>query len=469
MSEDKNVCHRCIGELYIKKLIKAKGNKESNCSYCEKPLRNISIDELAEKVHEMFDLHYSLTESDYHYDRTGAYANEVIQGELDVDDVISEDIFQSLQENYNDHHGIDRIYDEDYGYEKIKVRRDDFDRKWEEITKSLKEEARFFNHSAKTFLDDLFIDIHTQTTGSSDAVIKTLDTESVLYRARVFNSKDVLLEALSQPERKLGPPRSEDAKAGRMNALGVPVFYGATSPEIAMAEVRPAVGSHVVIARFSPLRNLRILDLSALKSLIHTEGSKFDPENLKKTQKIRFLKTLSYKLTIPVLAEVKGHEYLITQAVSEYLGLSSDYNLDGISFHSTQIEINQAGKRDRSIVLFNKSATVEYGNKSDTIRNYRVTLDDIEYDDGQPIITSDPKIRLLVKGKKGFLSLPSWHPRNRKTSEILKLDVGNLEVHKITGVSYSKESIKLEQGEDIIENGLIDGEIEPKNLDNYSY
>lgn len=465
MSESKNVCHRCIGELYIKKLIRAKGNKENNCSYCGKSLRNIRIDDLAAKVHEMFNLHYSLTEFDSYYDRTGPDANEVIQEELEVDDVISEDIFQSLQNNYNDHHEIDRIYDEDYGYEKITVRGDDFDRKWEEITKSLREEARFFNQSAKEFLDDLFSDIHTQVTGNSDAVIKDLGTETVLYRARVFHSKDAVLEALSQPERKLGPPPPEDAKAGRMNALGVPVFYGATSPEIAMAEVRPAVGSHVVMARFSPLRNLRILDLSALKSLIHIEGSMFDPENLKKTEKIRFLKTLSYKLTIPVLAEVRGHEYLITQAVSEYLGLSSNYNLDGISFHSTQIEINQVGKRDRSIVLFNKSATVAYGNKSETIRNYRVTLEDVEYDDGHLFIIPNPTIRLFVKEKKGFMSLTPWHPKNKKNSEILKLDVGNLEVHKITGVSYSKDSMKLEQGEDIIEK--VRNDREPKNPDDY--
>jgi len=35
-----------------------------------------------------------------------------------------------------------------------------------------------------------------------------------------------------------------------MNAGGIAVFYAATAPKVALAEVRPPVGSKVLIGRF---------------------------------------------------------------------------------------------------------------------------------------------------------------------------------------------------------------------------
>jgi len=49
-----------------------------------------------------------------------------------------------------------------------------------------------------------------------------------------------------------------------MNARGVSVFYGAIDPRVALAEVRPPVGSRVAVARFEIIRPLRLLDLNAL-------------------------------------------------------------------------------------------------------------------------------------------------------------------------------------------------------------
>ena len=41
-----------------------------------------------------------------------------------------------------------------------------------------------------------------------------------------------------------------------MNAKGISTFYGATNEDIALAEVRPPVGSQVAIARFDIIRPL---------------------------------------------------------------------------------------------------------------------------------------------------------------------------------------------------------------------
>ena len=56
-----------------------------------------------------------------------------------------------------------------------------------------------------------------------------------------------------------------------MNANGIAVFYGATTPDIAIAEIRLPVGAHVIVALFDPRKDLRILDLSALDALVFSK------------------------------------------------------------------------------------------------------------------------------------------------------------------------------------------------------
>ena len=74
-----------------------------------------------------------------------------------------------------------------------------------------------------------------------------------------------------------------------MNAKGVPVFYGAVDSEIAIAEVRPPVGSHVVVGVFEVVRPLRLLDIEKL-ILIDGDGSLFDPATYNRRNRRDFLK-----------------------------------------------------------------------------------------------------------------------------------------------------------------------------------
>ncbi len=57
-----------------------------------------------------------------------------------------------------------------------------------------------------------------------------------------------------------------------MNAQGISVFYGATCPDIVLAEVRPPVGSFVDFTCFKIIRPLRFLDLTAFGD-VHQFGS----------------------------------------------------------------------------------------------------------------------------------------------------------------------------------------------------
>ena len=118
-----------------------------------------------------------------------------------------------------------------------------------------------------------------RTSGGQPVVreINPTDKERFFWRARKAQSIDELKAILKSPTSEMGPPPSRCATGGRMNAQGIPVFYGAFDPDTCVAEVRAPVGSHVVVARFELLRPVRLLDFDAL-SEVYVPGSHFDPE-----------------------------------------------------------------------------------------------------------------------------------------------------------------------------------------------
>jgi hypothetical protein len=138
-----------------------------------------------------------------------------------------------------------------------------------------------------------------------------------------------------------------------MNARGISVFYGANDPNVALAEVRPPVGSQVALARFEILRPLRLLDLTAL-SAVSTTGSIFDEGLAERLERAMFLRSLAARITRPVMPDDEAFEYLPTQAVADFLATEPKLNVDGIIFPSVQ----SAGAA-LNVVLFHKAARVE--------------------------------------------------------------------------------------------------------------
>jgi hypothetical protein len=106
-----------------------------------------------------------------------------------------------------------------------------------------------------------------------------------------------------------------------MNARGISVFYGATSADTAVAEVRPPVGSHVVVGQFTISRPLRLLDLNALAEIVPGKvRSYFDPTTTDVVARHDFLRSLCNQLVMPVMPEFEDDGYLITQLVADFPG-----------------------------------------------------------------------------------------------------------------------------------------------------
>lgn len=220
-------------------------------------------------------------------------------------------------------------------------------------------QARFFGHHSKELLAATFADIDNIdviSAGGRQPLVIDIGPESrlkAIFRARVFQTDDTLREALCRPDRVLGPPPAEIAPAGRMNARGISVFYGATDSEVAIAEVRPPVGSLVAIARFEIVRPLRILSLGYL-AFANAQGSIFDETYAALRQRAAFLQTLSDYLCEPVVPAGQDLGYLPTQAVADFLATENCPRLDGVAFPSTQIFGS-----GQNVALFNKAARVE--------------------------------------------------------------------------------------------------------------
>jgi hypothetical protein len=138
-----------------------------------------------------------------------------------------------------------------------------------------------------------------------------------------------------------------------MNARGISVFYGASEPGVAIAEVRPPVGSQVAVARFKIIRPIRLLDLTAVGA-VRESGSIFDTGFASRLERATFLKSLSQRIARPIMPNDEAFEYLPTQAIADFLATVNEPRLDGIIFPSVQV-----GGDALNVVLFHSAARVD--------------------------------------------------------------------------------------------------------------
>ncbi|QTN34832.1 RES family NAD+ phosphorylase [Cognatishimia activa] len=370
----RKVCSNCTSEEYLAELIREEGEVEA-CYYCEDESNCVTVDELANKIEAAFNDHFSLTstepnafqsmmlkdkESDYDWYREGQETVWAIADAARVSEDIARDVQSVLEYRHEDWDsalaGIECEFSSDAHYEEIMPENLQWHSQWDEFERLIKTEARFFSRTAASYLADLFDEIDQMRTHDGRSLIASAgpDTEiTSLFRGRVFQSEEPLLEAMRRPDLGLAAPPATAAASGRMNARGISVFYGATTPEIALAEVRPPVGSRAAIARFDMIRPLRLLDLSALAE-IQESGSIFDQSYAYRLGRMMFLRTLSSKMARPVMPDDQELEYLPTQAIADYLSTESKVPLDGILFPSVQV-----GGEGVNAVLFHKASRCE--------------------------------------------------------------------------------------------------------------
>lgn len=160
----------------------------------------------------------------------------------------------------------------------------------------------------------------------------------LLYRARTFEDTPF------RNAHDLTTPPAEQANQGRMNPAGIPMFYGATDPGTAAAEVYDG-RRYAAVATFETLHPLSIVDLADLPT-----ASVFNPDDVDRVHFIGFLAGFAQDISKPIARDDRVHfEYTPTQIFTEYVRYrvpSPDSPAKGIAFPSAR------GTDGHNVVLF---------------------------------------------------------------------------------------------------------------------
>jgi RES domain-containing protein len=455
-TDSKCVCFACVNENYLSDLIQASG-KEQTCSYCNETQETIGIEELADHFESAFDRHYRRTstepndfefmmlrdrEGSYDWERHGDPIKWALVNAADVSETIAEDVQKILEERHGDFDadamGEETPFASDSYYEEVKADDIALRQEWRNFENSLKTESRFFNKGAEAVLFALFEGLTDHETFAGERVVVDAGPRTKiksLFRARAFQSETLLIEAMKRPDRDLGPAPTHLAASGRMNALGISVFYGALTPEVALAEIRPPVGSRVMIGKFDVVRRVKLLDVEAMRSVL-VRGSIFDPDHSRRLERARFLGRLSERITRPVMPNDEPSDYLITQAIADYL--SSHAELDGILYPSAQVA---GGRRNKNVVLFHASLRVEPlefpPNTELSAHIYAVTEEgpETDYWVSEEVPAPDSPEQPPPEDP-GFLALPEDEINPELRSFTLRIDPESVQVRHIEAVSF---------------------------------
>jgi len=464
--EKKRICADCVGERYLKASIQTQGETAS-CSYCGNEGPTDTIDRMADRVQAAFEDHFRLTpdqpsafeytmqkdpESTYDWYRTGEPVVDVIAAAAEIDQEPAEDIRSVLHERTFDWEvdqlGEESPFDSESHYEHAHPSDAELQDEWASFERSLKTEARYFSRSAEAILAAAFGGIsELRTRDGRPAIVEVGPGMPIdgFFRARVFQSNEKLEAALRQPEKELGPPPFSFAVAGRMNSRGISVFYGTNTPETALAEVRPPVGSQVALGKFLLVRPLRLLDLTVLRN-IYVTGSFFDRDFIRKRKHAMLLDHLSRRITMPIMPDDEVLDYLPTQVIADYLAAMIEPAMDGIIYPSAQAVPGRL-----NIALFHKAARVQ---PSELPEGAKVSVSLYHYSEDGP----EPDYTVFVQSpqkhsssKSTASSDPVWPSMAVGTKDAdprepaLRFDRTSLMIHRVTAVQVVTDSYPVHQ------------------------
>lgn len=362
------ICPECVGEPYLQRLVQDVATSENPCEYCDSDASAADLWEVAQLCGEVIDTFYeesSNTMAVIHFNRTPA-GNDLQTTILELTGIPQHAVELVVEHLSNLWHdtgsGESRYGDDDPWFVLKSSMAEPLGHAWREMEDSLRSDVRYFNPKALTLLDTIFGELTNDRDKEGQPVVFEAGPDTLLktlYRGRVFQTEGALVAALRWPERFLGSPAVGLGAAGRMNGQGQSAFYGATAPEVCIAEVRPPVGSRIALAAFEVIRPLRLVDLRRLATVELRSGtSLFDPATRAAAQRRDFLRTLGERLSAPVVPELQDRDYLVTQAVADYLAAHLTLSVDGIIYPSAQSRRPDEPPVGDNVVLFRKACDV---------------------------------------------------------------------------------------------------------------
>lgn len=324
---DKYICQSCTTNAHLKDWIQAHGIADQTCVVCgNEKTTAADVIQFAEYVDAVVRKNTSMVMPDPDYEEYGEDPKELIGRVAGIAEPVAKlvmKIGRSKDGGYPRPYALPLSFSSRWP--------DEHDSEWRRLRKIVKHEARFVGPETRAILDRLLGGIGTLFNGSA---VRTLKPGENIYRARLERSRGEADQLFKSPQKELTAPPYHKATAARMNAAGIRVFYGALRVDICVAELRPPVGSHIVVGAFTPTRPLRVLDLGALGGIFDYVDL-FSPEYDTLSPRLSFLHSLEDEISNPIQPHDEVLEYVPTQVIAEYVRHA--LRLDGIAYRSAQI------------------------------------------------------------------------------------------------------------------------------------
>lgn len=202
---------------------------------------------------------------------------------------------------------------------------------WESFCETVKHKRRFFFHDTGRDDRDSFTPASLLSTiayaSEKMGLVTELPYGVALWRARTDIAKGRRVTA-----KDFGPPPVEFAlQSNRMNPIGIPMLYLASSKRTALKETR---SSEAKVGRWRSTRALRVLDLRDLPPV----PGVFSDASREQAHTLRFMKAFAADIMKPVARDSQVHiDYLPSQVVTEFFRdyPFDDGALDGVAYPST--------------------------------------------------------------------------------------------------------------------------------------
>lgn len=349
---DKLVCERCFDNQDLEKYISNLG-EVGDCFFCQAAnVRTLALEEFMQFVISKFSQVYGYAQDEIPI-VDGEYLDEdyIVPGEdLALDIRAKQD---SLYQILADFFGDRSFAGKNWGRLDLTAQ---LDWKWQNFCELVKYHNRFFFHTLgggerstdgdESAMRSSFGEFLSRlcTLINKRKLIRRVPVGYSLYRARSRPAGTCYRRA-----QELGPPPPKKAlQFNRMNAPGIPVFYGSESKELAIAEIAEKL---VSIGKFESRRELLLLDLADIPRgpSIFSEASEADRDEW------AFLKKFAWEIGLTIDRNERTKlDYIPTQILTELL---RDYQfaegkIDGIKYRSA------TEKDGKNVVLFANSADV---------------------------------------------------------------------------------------------------------------
>lgn len=360
---DKCVCSDCVGNEHLKQFILENGAEDKHCDFCDSAGVCADIEDLCGEIMEAMCFEYERAIGAMNWNnKEGGYIGATtwdsydLLAELNDNMLLEPGVLDEVSGMIN-HDAWCEL--DPYSLRASKEHK----HMWQRFSQIVKHETRyvFFRMPERDNYDeesDYLILDHINEAVYKLGLIEMLPKGTRFYRGRTHD-KDVKLTETKD----LCTPPSDYARANRMSAEGVPVFYGAANHATVLAEINDGK-PYATVAEFVNLRELYILDLADKSK--YAVPCLFDAERRHLREPAKFLNELNRDLTRNI-EDMKAIEYIPAQVVAEYFRFLYEHEgrrIDGIAYNSSKCPEGTC-----FVLFFNQKQCLEDVNQQLQINN----------------------------------------------------------------------------------------------------